>query len=204
MRIGHGYDAHQIISGSGMVLGGVEIKCDYSIEAHSDGDIIVHSLIDALLGAAAYGDLGTFFPSSDENLKGISSFSMLSTVLEKLSHDNYTINNIDITYVGQVPKLLQYREEIIKNLSKAIDFIIKHNIRKKILHYCDGNRISPYEFILKIINISNIKKYKIRKVKYRNLKLLATRPKDSYLGISKELKNVKSFSFEEQIKSYVK
>ena len=90
MRIGHGYDAHQIISGPGMILGGVEIKCDYSIEAHSDGDIIVHSLIDALLGAAAYGDLGTFFPSSDENLKGISSFSMLSTVLEKLSHDNYT------------------------------------------------------------------------------------------------------------------
>ena len=102
MRIGHGYDAHQIISGSGMVLGGVEIKCDYSIEAHSDGDIIVHSLIDALLGAAAYGDLGTFFPSSDENLKGISSFSMLSTVLEKLSHDNYTINNIDITYISLI------------------------------------------------------------------------------------------------------
>ena len=130
MRIGHGYDAHQIISGSGMVLGGVEIKCDYSIEAHSDGDIIVHSLIDALLGAAAYGDLGTFFPSSDENLKGISSFSMLSNVLEKLSHDNYTINNIDITYVGQVPKLLQYREAIIKNLSKAIE-IDPHRISCK-------------------------------------------------------------------------
>src|SRR6056300_597762 len=99
MRIGHGYDSHKIKSGNGMILGGVDIKCDYSIEAYSDGDIIVHSLIDALLGAAAYGDLGTFFPSDDDKFKDISSLSLLSTVLEKLRHDNYKINNVDITYV---------------------------------------------------------------------------------------------------------
>ena len=71
MRIGQGYDAHTV-PGNGVILGGVEIDCDYSIEAHSDGDILIHSLIDALLGAAAYGDLGTFFPSNDENLRDIS------------------------------------------------------------------------------------------------------------------------------------
>ena len=125
MRIGHGYDAHKIKSGNGMILGGVDIKCDYSIEAHSDGDIIVHSLIDALLGAAAYGDLGTFFPSDDDNFKDISSLSLLSTVLDKLSHDSYKINNVDITYVGQVPKLLPYRQAIRKNLSDALQIEIE-------------------------------------------------------------------------------
>tara|TARA_B100001564_G_scaffold95225_1_gene77714 strand:- start:1135 stop:1617 length:483 start_codon:yes stop_codon:yes gene_type:complete len=125
MRIGHGYDAHKIKSGNGMILGGVDIKCDYSIEAHSDGDIIVHSLIDALLGAAAYGDLGTFFPSDDDNFKDISSLSLLSTVLDKLRHDSYKINNVDITYVGQVPKLLPYRQKIRKNLSDALQIEIE-------------------------------------------------------------------------------
>ena len=124
MRIGHGYDAHQIISGSGMILGGVEIKCDYSLEAHSDGDILVHALIDALLGAAAYGDLGTYFPSEDQSLKNISSLSMLSTVLEKLNMDGYKISNIDLTYVGQVPKLISYSKEIRQNLSSFINIDI--------------------------------------------------------------------------------
>ena len=126
MRIGQGYDAHRIKPGQGMILGGVEIECDYSIEAHSDGDIIVHALIDALLGAAAYGDLGTYFPSEDETLKDISSFSMLSSVLNKLQDDSYKIINIDLTYVGQVPKLITYREEIRHNLSKFMNIDIEN------------------------------------------------------------------------------
>lgn len=125
MRIGQGYDAHRIKPGQGMILGGVAIECDYSIEAHSDGDIIVHALIDALLGAAAYGDLGTYFPSEDETLKDISSFSMLSSVLNKLKNDSYKIINIDLTYVGQVPKLITYREEIRNNLSKFMNINIE-------------------------------------------------------------------------------
>ena len=120
--------------------------------------------------------------------------SFIKKILNKIKKKKKIYGVID-TYSGPTST---------KNLSKAIDFIIKNNIQKKILHYCDGNRISPYDFILKIINISNIKKYKIKKVKYKNLKLLATRPRDSYLGISKELKNVKSLPFDEQIKSYVK
>ena len=126
MRIGQGYDAHRIKPGQGMILGGVAIECDYSIEAHSDGDIIVHALIDALLGAAAYGDLGTYFPSEDESIKDISSFSMLSSVLNKLQDDSYKIINIDLTYVGQVPKLITYREEIRHNLSKFMNIDIEN------------------------------------------------------------------------------
>ena len=124
MRIGHGYDAHKLVAGGGMTLGGIEIKCDYSVEAHSDGDILVHALIDALLGAAAYGDLGTYFPSEDQSLKNISSLSMLSTVLEKLNMDGYKISNIDLTYVGQVPKLISYSKEIRQNLSSFINIDI--------------------------------------------------------------------------------
>ena len=124
MRIGHGYDAHKLVPGNGMTLGGIEIKSDYSIEAHSDGDILVHTLIDALMGAAAYGDLGTYFPSEDQSLKNISSLSMLSTVLEKLNMDGYKISNIDLTYVGQVPKLISYSKEIRQNLSSFINIDI--------------------------------------------------------------------------------
>ena len=124
MRIGHGYDAHKLVPGNGMTLGGIEIKSDYSIEAHSDGDILVHTLIDALMGAAAYGDLGTYFPSEDQSLKNISSLSMLSTVLEKLNTDDYKILNIDLTYVGQVPKLISYSKEIRQNLSSFINIEI--------------------------------------------------------------------------------
>ena len=125
MRIGHGYDAHKLVPGNGVTLGGIEIKCDYSLEAHSDGDILVHALIDALLGAAAYGDLGTYFPSEDQSLKNISSLSMLSTVLEKLYKDGYKILNIDLTYVGQVPKLISYSKEIRHNLSTFINDLNK-------------------------------------------------------------------------------
>ena len=126
MRIGQGYDAHRIKPGKGIILGGIPIECDYSIEAHSDGDIIVHALIDALLGAAAYGDIGTYFPSEDESIKDISSLSMLSTVLNKLEEDNYKIKNIDLTYVGQVPKLITHREEIRNNLSKVTKIDIEN------------------------------------------------------------------------------
>ena len=124
MRIGQGYDAHKIKLGKSITLGGIEIDCDYSIEAHSDGDIIIHALIDSLLGAAAYGDLGVYFPSEDESLKNISSVSMLLTVMEKLKRDNFSIVNIDITYVGEVPKIIPHRDMIRKNLSGILEIDI--------------------------------------------------------------------------------
>ena len=124
MRIGQGYDAHKIKTGKSITLGGIEIDCDYSIEAHSDGDIIIHALIDSLLGAAAYGDLGAYFPSEDESLKNISSVSMLLTVMEKLKRDNFSVVNIDITYVGEVPKIIPHRDIIRKNLSGILEIDI--------------------------------------------------------------------------------
>ena len=117
MRIGHGYDAHKLISGTQMILGGIKIKSNFSIEAHSDGDIIIHSLIDALLGAAAYGDLGTFFPSEDNQYKDVSSRKLLKEIILKLKEDKYKVLNVDITYIGQLPKLNPYISGIKKNLS---------------------------------------------------------------------------------------
>ena len=102
MRIGHGYDAHKLVKGSHVVLGGMKIDSEFSIEAHSDGDIIIHSLIDSLLGAAAYGDLGTFFPSEDDQYKDISSRELLKKVVLKLKEDQYHVSNVDITYIGPV------------------------------------------------------------------------------------------------------
>ena len=124
MRIGHGYDAHKLIPGTNIILGGMKIDSNFSIEAHSDGDIIIHSLIDALLGAAAYGDLGTFFPSEDLKYKDISSRKLLKAVFLKLKGDNYKIANVDITYVGQLPKLNPYIPQIKKNLSEDLEIDI--------------------------------------------------------------------------------
>ena len=124
MRIGHGYDAHKLVKGSYVVLGGIKIDSEFSIEAHSDGDIIIHSLIDSLLGAAAYGDLGTFFPSEDDQYKGISSRELLKEVVRKLIEDQYQISNVDITYVGQLPKLNPYIQQIRKNLSEDLEIEI--------------------------------------------------------------------------------
>ena len=121
MRIGHGYDAHKLVKGSHVILGGIKIDSEFSIEAHSDGDIIIHSLIDSLLGAAAYGDLGTFFPSEDDKYKDISSRELLKEVVLKLNEDQYEISNVDITYVGQLPKLNPYIPQIRKNLSEDLE-----------------------------------------------------------------------------------
>tara|TARA_Y100000748_G_scaffold282300_1_gene262547 strand:+ start:91 stop:561 length:471 start_codon:yes stop_codon:yes gene_type:complete len=120
MRIGHGYDAHKLVKGSHVILGGIKIDSEFSIEAHSDGDIIIHSLIDSLLGAAAYGDLGTFFPSEDDQYKDISSRELLKEVVLKLKEDQYQISNVDVTYVGQLPKLNPYIPQIRKNLSEDL------------------------------------------------------------------------------------
>ena len=121
MRIGQGYDAHKLIAGDGIILGGIKISCDFSIEAYSDGDILVHALIDALLGAASYGDLGNFFPSNDINFKVISSIEMLDKILNKLEKDNYFIINVDLTYIGSGPNLSDYKESIRKNLSSVLN-----------------------------------------------------------------------------------
>ncbi len=120
LRIGFGVDYHQIQKGNSMILGGVDIDCGYSIIAHSDGDIILHSICDALLGAASMGDLGTVF-KEDESTENISSSVLLSQVLNLISKGSYQIVNLDITYVGEVPRISKYREKILSNLSKLLN-----------------------------------------------------------------------------------
>ncbi len=120
MRVGHGYDAHKLVPGSHVILGGIKIDSTLSIEAHSDGDIIIHSLIDSLLGAAAYGDLGTFFPSEDDQYKDISSRELLKRVVKELKKDKYIVSNVDITFIGQLPKLNPYILQIRENLSEDL------------------------------------------------------------------------------------
>ena len=120
MKIGHGYDAHRLVEGSGMILGGVAITSNYSIDAHSDGDLIIHALVDALLGAAGLGDIGTFYPSDDNKFKDISSRELLRDVVSKLKDANYLIQNIDITFIGQEPKLNGFIGKIRENLSQDL------------------------------------------------------------------------------------
>jgi len=120
MKIGHGYDAHRLIEGSGMILGGVPVASNYSIDAHSDGDLIVHALVDALLGAAGLGDIGTFYPSNDNKFKDISSRELLRDVVLKLKDGNYSIQNVDITFIGQEPKLNKFIGRIKENLSQDL------------------------------------------------------------------------------------
>jgi 2-C-methyl-D-erythritol 2,4-cyclodiphosphate synthase len=124
MRIGQGFDAHKIIPGKGMILGGVEIISDYSIEAHSDGDIILHALSDALLGAAALGDLGKFFPSEDVKFKNQSSRVILKSVAQKVYAEEYKIENIDITFIGEQPRLNKFINLIRQNIAEDLNIDI--------------------------------------------------------------------------------
>ena len=122
MRIGQGFDAHKIKEGKEVVLGGVHIPSNFSIIAHSDGDVIIHAVIDAILGAFSLGDLGTHFPSEDKAYRGISSRTLLREVLEKIGDQK--VSNLDITYIGEEPKLSIYIDQIKKNLSKDLNIKI--------------------------------------------------------------------------------
>ena len=120
MRVGIGYDAHKLRPGKGMYLGGIFIECEYSVEAHSDGDVIIHALIDSLLGAAALGDIGSLFPSKDPKNKDISSTVLLTQVIDLLDSKNYKVINIDITLIAETPKIHQKTDQIIDSLSKNL------------------------------------------------------------------------------------
>ncbi|MCP3666063.1 MAG: 2-C-methyl-D-erythritol 2,4-cyclodiphosphate synthase [Gammaproteobacteria bacterium] len=105
MRIGHGYDAHRFVQGRPLVLGGVTLPHDQGLEAHSDGDVLIHALCDALLGAAALGDIGHHFPDSDFEYKGIDSRVLLKKVVVLLREHGYRVGNADITLIAQQPKI---------------------------------------------------------------------------------------------------
>lgn len=119
MRVGIGYDVHRFKPGKPLVLGGVEIPCEMGLEGHSDADVLVHAICDALLGAAAMGDIGRHFPDTDDSIKGISSLLILKKVSEMLYEKGFGIVNIDAVLIAQKPKIGVYAEAMKKCLAKA-------------------------------------------------------------------------------------
>ncbi len=127
MRIGQGYDAHRFKSGDNIILGGVEIPFDKGLAAHSDGDVLLHAICDALLGASALGDIGSHFPDSDPGLKDVSSRDLLRRVSELLREAGYALCNIDATVIAEQPRISPHvramRENIAADTGLAIDAI---------------------------------------------------------------------------------
>ena len=120
MRIGQGYDVHKLVEGRKLILGGVGIPYEKGLLGHSDADVLVHAVMDALLGAAALGDIGQHFPDTDSAYEGISSIELLEKVGELLEENGYVIENIDATIIAQRPKLASYRPQMAENIAKAL------------------------------------------------------------------------------------
>ncbi len=120
MRIGMGYDVHKLVEGRKLILGGVEIPHEKGLLGHSDADVVVHAIMDALLGAAALGDIGKHFPDTDPQYKDISSIKLLEHVGRLLEENLYVIGNIDATIIAQRPKMAPYREQMVENIAKAL------------------------------------------------------------------------------------
>ena len=125
LRIGHGYDVHRLKTGRALILGGVTIPYDLGLDGHSDADVLTHAIMDALLGAAAAGDIGKLFPDNDEAFRGISSLELLRRVKLHLAEKNYKIVNVDATIVAQAPKLSPYRETMRENLAKVMEMDVE-------------------------------------------------------------------------------
>jgi 2-C-methyl-D-erythritol 2,4-cyclodiphosphate synthase len=125
MRIGHGYDAHPFIEGRPLVLGGVTIPYEKGLAAHSDGDAVIHAVCDALLGAAALGDIGSYFPDTAQEYKDIDSRILLRKVVALLTGQNLKINNIDITILAQAPKIAPYVIQMRENLANDTNTTIQ-------------------------------------------------------------------------------
>ena len=120
MRIGMGYDVHRLVEGRKLILGGVEIPYEKGLLGHSDADVLLHAIMDALLGAAALGDIGKHFPDTDERYRGISSIVLLKHVADLLDEHCFVIENIDATVIAQRPKLLPYMEQMKKNIGDVL------------------------------------------------------------------------------------
>ena len=121
MRIGYGYDVHKLTENRKLILGGVEIPFEKGLLGHSDADVLLHALIDALLGAATLGDIGQHFPDSDEKYKGIDSMILLKEAYKKISEKGYKIVNADMTISAQKPKLMPYISKMRENIANALD-----------------------------------------------------------------------------------
>lgn len=120
MRIGHGYDVHRLVEGRKLILGGEEIPYEKGLDGHSDADVLYHAVMDALLGAAALGDIGRHFPDTDPAYKGADSGKLLEAVGRKISYAGYRVGNIDVTMIAQKPKLKDYIPKMEQNIAKIL------------------------------------------------------------------------------------
>ena len=119
-RVGQGFDVHKFILGRPLIIGGVEIDYEKGLEGHSDADVLIHAIIDALLGAAGLGDIGHHFPDTDEQYRGSDSLELLSVVVEMMSVQGYSLGNADLTIVAQTPKMAPYLEAMKLNISTIL------------------------------------------------------------------------------------
>lgn len=120
LRIGHGYDVHRLVTGRKLILGGLQVPYELGLDGHSDADVLLHAIMDALLGAAALGDIGQHFPDSDPAYAGVSSMVLLKSVGGLLKHAGYAVVNIDATVLAQKPKLAPYIEEMRRRIAETL------------------------------------------------------------------------------------
>ena len=125
MRIGHGYDVHRLVVGRDLILGGVKIDFELGLLGHSDADVLLHAVSDALLGAAGLGDIGKHFPDTDPQYKGADSRVLLRHVVKLVNENGYRISNVDVTMIAQKPKLKDHSPQMVKNI--AADLQISEN-----------------------------------------------------------------------------
>ena len=120
MRIGHGYDVHRLVEGRDLILGGVKIEHTLGLLGHSDADVLLHAVSDALLGAAGLGDIGKHFPDTDPQYKGADSLKLLEIVAQRVKAAGYRVSNIDVTMIAQRPKLRPHIEQMEQNIAAAV------------------------------------------------------------------------------------
>ena len=121
MRIGHGYDVHRLVEGRDLILGGVKIHYEKGLLGHSDADVLLHAVSDALLGAAGLGDIGRHFPDTDPKYKGADSLELLREVYRKISEKGFRVGNIDVTMIAQKPKLKDFIPQMRENIAAAVN-----------------------------------------------------------------------------------
>ena len=120
MRIGHGYDVHKLVEGRDLILGGVKIDYEKGLLGHSDADVLLHAVSDALLGAAGLGDIGKHFPDTDPKYKGADSLVLLTVVAQRVKEAGYRVSNIDVTMIAQRPKLAPHIPQMVLNIATAV------------------------------------------------------------------------------------
>lgn len=153
MRIGHGYDVHKLVEGRKLIIGGVDIPYEKGLLGHSDADVLLHAISDALLGAAAMGDIGLHFPDTDPRFKGADSLMLLRHVVELLRANGYTVGNIDATVIAQAPKMRPHIDKMRANIAGACgisisDVNVKATTEEKLGFTGSGEGVSAHAVAL--------------------------------------------------------